>query len=570
MTDKSPITPSTVVMKMAAPVPKTPYSHHVQQLQQQYVPRRPSPLARFTSSEGEDENEDIDFVPRSGGRTPMDGTYQSPISVASEDGEVKLDRNNSVANRKDDSSLQNPVLLKKSFSISNNMLPDDKDGRKLLVPPSSTPSYGGIVASEYNSDVESDDDFGSNAEAVNNGDSRSTSISNVSNMSTLNGLVISTDDGEYDEEDDAEKHPIPLFVHGDHVLIFSSECMKDLTIKHGITGQLSGTLPLAPQQNSLLGFPWRLSLYEVLWCLHEGVGVLVDAEEVVKNGYLKELADDDRKRRVVVDDLQDRLDRWRDEKQKEIEEQMKKLNIIKKDRRVMKPLENVLVSSASMPDLQQVINDKERKEKYIEDAKQKSREMHEKSKKNQIVFMETPTDDSRISFLWDGLLKKYYDAKSYRQFGLLQQLIDYEVEHMHYEDNQSCYDKIWLNFLVYKHLKSQLGFYLLPGMRFGGVFVSYPGDPLRYHAQQIIDTKEYYKEDIGLFRMCNRGRLATGVRKVWIVGGTVDAGNKDKSIVERLFFDGSKGDRSGGRGEAGNTSSGSGKIRCFSIEWAGF
>ena len=527
-------------------------------------------MARLTSSEGGDENEDMGIVSRKGRKTPMDGTYQSPISIASEDQGSKLDRNSSIANsdsRRNDSSIQNPVLLKKSFFISNNMLRDDANSGKLLVPPSSTPSYGGIVASEYNSDFDSDDDFGSNPEAINNGDSRSTSISNVSNMSTLDGLVISTDEGEYDEEDDREKDLIPLFVHGDHVLIFSSEHMKDLTIKYGITGQLSGTLPLAPQQNSLLGFPWRLSLYEVLWCLHEGVGVLVDGEEVVKNGYLKELVEDDRKRRVVVDDLQDRLDRWRDEKQKEIEEQMKKLNIIKKDRRAMKPLDNVLVSSASMPDLQQVINDKERKEKDIEETKQKSKEMHEKSKKNQIVFMETPTDDSRISFLWDGLLKKYYDAKSYRQFGLLQRLIDYEVEHIHYEDKQSCYDKIWLNFLVYKHLKSQLGFYLLPGMRFGGVFVSYPGDPLRYHAQQIIDTKQYYEEDIGLFRMCNRGRLATGVRKVWIVGGTVDTGNTDRNIAERLLFDGGDKGRSKGRGDA---SSDSGKIRCFSIEWAGF
>lgn len=560
MTDKTTsITPSTVVLKMAAPVAKAPYPHHVQQLQQQYVPRRPSPLAMFTSSGGEDEDENMDSQAYKGREALQYDAQRNSIHLVPKN-RSHNHNSNDESHDGDPSIITSPLVLRKAYSISNNDLADENvSGRKLEMPPSSPMSYGSVIASEYSSDSDRDYDLGGNLDVVNNEDSRSTSISNLSNMSTLNGLVISTDEGEYDEDDDeSEKHPAPLFVHGEHVLLFDSECMKDLTIKYGITGQLSGTLPLAPQQNSLLGFPWRLSLYEVLWCLHEGVGVLVDGEEVVKNGYLKEFIEDERKRRVILDDLQDRLDRWRDEKQREIEEQMKKLNIIKKDKRAMKPLENVLVSSASMPDLQQVLNEKERKEKGIEEAKQKSREMHEKSKKNQIVFMETPTDDSRISFLWEGLMKKYYDRKN-PQFGLLRKLINHEVRHMHYEDRQWCYNKIWLNFVMYKYLKSQLGYYLLPGMRFGGVFVSYPGDPLRYHAQQIIDTREYYEEDIGLFKICNRGRLATGVRKVWIVGGTVDNSGTDRDIVERLLFD------------SGNKNNyDTGRIRCFSIEWAGF
>lgn len=361
---------------------------------------------------------------------------------------------------------------------------------------------------------------------------------------------------EIEDEIERDVTPIPLFLHGDHVLIFNSESMKELTIKHGITGQLSGTLPLAPQQNSLLGFPWRLSLYETLWCIFSGVGVLIDSEDIIKDGYLKEFAEDESKRNIVLHELHDRLDRWRDDKQKEIDEQMKKLNIKKRDRKVMKPLDNVLVSSASMPDLQQVLSDKQKEEKEIEDAKLERKDMQEKSRRNNIVFMETPSDDSRISYLWTGSLERYYQDKNSLggQKALLFDLISNSVGN---EEDLEV-EKVWMNFQMYSYLKDKLGHHLLPGMRFGGTFVSYPGDPLRYHAQQIVESREYYNEDIGLFKISNRGRLATGVRKVWVVGGskTNVAPKEIEEMIESLGDD--------------STRPTSQSMTCFSIEWAGF
>ena len=68
---------------------------------------------------------------------------------------------------------------------------------------------------------------------------------------------------------------IPIYINGDHVLIFNLQDMKKLSIEYGIVGQLSGTLPLAPQQNSLLGFPWRLTIYETLWLYNKGIVKLI-------------------------------------------------------------------------------------------------------------------------------------------------------------------------------------------------------------------------------------------------------------------------------------------------------
>lgn len=102
--------------------------------------------------------------------------------------------------------------------------------------------------------------------------------------------------------------------------------------------------------------------------------------------------------------------------------------------------------------------------------------------------------------------------------------------------------------LLFNHLKDQ-GFMLCPGMRFGGTFVAYPGDPLRYHSHLIVNSREYYDEDIGLNNIVNGGRLSTGVKKLWLVGGQL----KDEMRAAEEV--GAKDEEN---------------ISCFSIEWAGF
>lgn len=91
-------------------------------------------------------------------------------------------------------------------------------------------------------------------------------------------------------------------------------------------------------------------------------------------------------------------------------------------------------------------------------------------------------------------------------------------------------------------------------MRFGGSFVAYPGDPLRYHAHQVVDTRAYATEDVDLFALCNRARLATGVRKVWVVGGDPEeVEGEDEADEEEDIYSWSEGE-----------------MVCFSVEWAGF
>ncbi|RLV86457.1 tRNA-splicing endonuclease [Meyerozyma sp. JA9] len=75
---------------------------------------------------------------------------------------------------------------------------------------------------------------------------------------------------------------------------------------------------------------------------------------------------------------------------------------------------------------------------------------------------------------------------------------------------------------VYSSLRSR-GYWVSPGLRFGGDFVAYPGDPLLFHSHLIVS----HADTIANQELVHRGRLATGVKKLWCV---VDSGEKAYSI----------------------------------------
>ncbi|KUI55173.1 putative tRNA-splicing endonuclease subunit tsp-4 [Cytospora mali] len=96
----------------------------------------------------------------------------------------------------------------------------------------------------------------------------------------------------------------------------------------------------------------------------------------------------------------------------------------------------------------------------------------------------------------------------------------------------------------YKHLNSR-GFYITPGIRFGADYSVYPGDPFRYHAHFMATSFEW-DEEITMLDIVSGGRLGTGVKKGFLIGGQAPP------------------DKSGGSEE----DSGEDRVRAFTIEWA--
>lgn len=96
---------------------------------------------------------------------------------------------------------------------------------------------------------------------------------------------------------------------------------------------------------------------------------------------------------------------------------------------------------------------------------------------------------------------------------------------------------------LYKHLNSG-GYYITPGIRFGADYSVYPGDPFRYHAHFMATSFEW-DEEIAVLDLVTGGRLGTGVKKGFLIGGEAPPKQVD--------------------GAGDQTQDG---VRAFTIEWA--
>lgn len=89
------------------------------------------------------------------------------------------------------------------------------------------------------------------------------------------------------------------------------------------------------------------------------------------------------------------------------------------------------------------------------------------------------------------------------------------------------------------------GYYITPGLRFGGDYSVYPGDPFRYHAHYMANSYGW-SQGIPMLDLVTSGRLGTAVKKAFLFGAK-------QPMPE-------EGDAEGDA--AAN-------VRVFCIEWAG-
>lgn len=72
-----------------------------------------------------------------------------------------------------------------------------------------------------------------------------------------------------------------------------------------------------------------------------------------------------------------------------------------------------------------------------------------------------------------------------------------------------------------RHLLAN-GYFITPGMRFGGKYSVYPGDSLRYHAH-FLATDYEWDQEIPMLDIVGSGRLGTSVKKAFLMGGAPKA-----------------------------------------------
>jgi tRNA-splicing endonuclease subunit Sen34 len=81
---------------------------------------------------------------------------------------------------------------------------------------------------------------------------------------------------------------------------------------------------------------------------------------------------------------------------------------------------------------------------------------------------------------------------------------------------------------LFRFLHSR-GYFFMPGLRFGCNYSVYPGDPLRYHSH-FLATGLGWDEKFDLLDIVGGGRLGTGTKKAYMVGGENPKAPKEDNV----------------------------------------
>ncbi|OSS45067.1 hypothetical protein B5807_09196 [Epicoccum nigrum] len=81
---------------------------------------------------------------------------------------------------------------------------------------------------------------------------------------------------------------------------------------------------------------------------------------------------------------------------------------------------------------------------------------------------------------------------------------------------------------LFRFLHSR-GYFFMPGLRFGCNYSVYPGDPLRYHSH-FLATGLGWDEKFDLLDIVGGGRLGTGTKKAYMVGGEDPKAPKEENV----------------------------------------
>jgi tRNA-splicing endonuclease subunit Sen34 len=277
---------------------------------------------------------------------------------------------------------------------------------------------------------------------------------------------------------------IPVHAVGGKGFIYDLEDVKILREEYHVVGTLTGILPTAPQQNVFMGLPLELMAEDVEWLVHEvNVGFIVDdaaAHWAAIDG--------------VTEEEREMIDQHRSERQ------LKQMELYKQ-------------------------NAWDKRETAMDALRARGKPVKEITKKDFFASLES-TSQSGVSV----------------EISNTTTLASYDAVKMSYDDkvrNDKRVEPVIKrptagSFEMYKYLHDR-GYFVSPALRFGGQFLAYPGDSLRYHSHYIAIGFEWDAE-FNVLDVVGGGRLGTTVKKCWVVGA------RDPS----------------------------GDYTCYSIEWAGF
>ena len=280
--------------------------------------------------------------------------------------------------------------------------------------------------------------------------------------------------------------PIPISLVAGRYLLFDINVVTYLRKTYNICGVLIGGIPQIPQQNVFLGLPAELMFEEVKLLVERGVAYIVDAAAWHKENF-SALNGSDRKQYLESLRSRGRM------AQKAAEENMQRkteLGLAKQALlKAKKPTLPNSTKSSHVTNLDDIaIASKEGPEISLFGNNESS--LPPKSSKSStsasLRYTITPTSTYNSGASACDLSRR----------------TDLPVP---------------VSYPLFAHLHSH-SYYITPGLRFGCDYTVYPGDPLRFHSHFLAVGYDW-EEDISLIDLIGGGRLGTGVKKGFLIGG---------------------------------------------------
>lgn len=275
-------------------------------------------------------------------------------------------------------------------------------------------------------------------------------------------------------------------------MLYDANLIAWLRREHHILGVLIGSLPQAPSQNIFLGLPLELMAEEARLLVEKKLASITDDRtwhmHALQNGVPTSKVKDYRTQ--LLQRGLEAAEVAKIAKEAKYEEVMKRLNLNDGAKHKLKMNINDFISEHSLTS-----NDAFRE---ADDVPIVSSQPVEKPLLESFAI--TPTISGCLSSEHQLFELPDVDSSSYALFKML-------------------------------HNK---GYFLSPGLRFGCQYMAYPGDPLRYHSHFLVVASDWDKS-INLIDIIGSGRLATGVKKSFLLGGIEPRTSKQQSTTTRAF-----------------------------------
>lgn len=344
--------------------------------------------------------------------------------------------------------------------------------------------------------------------------------------------------------------PFPISCIAGRYLLFDVDVIAHCRRAHNICGLLIGTIPNLSQQNVFLGIPLELMPEEARVLVENGAAFVVDDVEIHRKGFgemsreqrLKYLEEMDRKGTEVARDQQDKAERRKDKALKErglnreVVEKRKEETVSESPT----PIETLATEEANITDFDLGL--------IMKGSSFSSHPAKERLTKLENSLAETTLFDHSPASPAPSVNAAKPQVSSLQKH-FVTPTTSYPPLSCPSPDNARPLPAVPKSYPLFRYLHSK-GYFHMPGLRFGCHYNVYPGDPLRYHSH-FAATGLGWDEEFDLLDIVGGGRLGTGTKKAYMVGGEApDVGGHGEGLL------------SGVKGK------GSEAVRAFSVEWA--